>query len=374
MSGPDELSQALERLVTLGQSPDVNIRPVLLRVVVDMFVRKDRHAPADLAQFEAIALHLIEDADPEARRIVADKLSRHPATPRALLDRLIAEQGGTATLVYRHAALGADALTAAACWGVGEVAEAIAGRPGLTPATVAALAERPEAAVVLALASNDGSDLDRPTVQKLVRRSRDDAALARRLAARAADPLDIAPLFHLVDGEQRAAIIEAARRSELGKRQWGRLDGTTAAALERMDRLMRAGDRDGFETALCSALGLDGARLLPLIGDEGGEGLALALAAAGAPPDLAARIFILGDARIGRSVAKVRTLTHIVEALSAHAARRLIDAIVGGPGEGRRRAAPQATQPVPRRVDHAAGLETAVPRREAVPAPIRRRL
>ncbi len=370
MSDPDELPQALESLVALGQSPDVNIRPVLLRVVVDMFVRKDHHAPSDLAQFEAIALHLFEDADPEARLIVADKLSRHPATPRVLLDRFAAEHGEVATRVFQHAAMDPEALTAAATWGDLDVARAIAARSTLPAAVVTALAERPEAEIANILAGNTGAFLDRTTVQKLARRARGDAGLAQVLAGRACDPLDLAPLFPLVDADTRADIIEATLRSELGRRQWGRLDGTTAADLERMDRLMRAGDRDGFETALCAALNVDGGRLLPLIADEGGEVLALALAAAGMSPELAARIFILGDPRIGRSVDKVRALTQIVETVSAHAARRLIDAMMGGHVDGKRRTA-SPVQPAPRRVEHA---EVAVPRREPVAIPIRRRV
>ena len=224
MSAPDELPQALERLVTLGQSPDVNIRPVLLRVVVDLFVRKEHHAPADLAQFEAIALHLIEDADPQARLIVAEKLSRHPATPRALLNRLIAEQGEVAARVFRFATLDAETLTAAATWSDSGVAEAIAARPDLPPATVTALADRPEGAVAHVLSRNTGSELDRLTFQKLARRAKGDATLAGWLVGRAGNPIDLAPLFPLVDaappGRGRGGRRGLGRSSPPGSSSW----------------------------------------------------------------------------------------------------------------------------------------------------------
>ncbi len=370
MSAPDELPVALERLVALGQSPDVNIRPVLLRVVVDMFVRKEHHAPADLQQFATIVSHLLDDADPDARLLVADKLSRHPATPRILLDRFVAEQGLLACTVYRHAELDDETLGAAAAWGGVEVATALAGRPGLTPSVVTALVERPENAVLCELARNADATLDRASFQKLARRARTDDELAALLARRAADPLDLAPLFHLVGAEQRQAIIEASRRSELGKRQWGRLDGTTAAALDQMDRLVRCGERDAFETLLSRALGIKGDHLIPLLHDPGGEALALALTAAGATPDMAARVFILGDPRIGHSVAKVRALVHIVETLSAHAARRLIDAMAGS-AESRRRNSVVARQPAPaRRIEQAASSDAIPARRDVQPSPI----
>ena len=55
----DDLRQSLERLVKLGQTPDVDIRPVLLRVLVDLFVCKVQHAQADLDQFEDMMQHLL---------------------------------------------------------------------------------------------------------------------------------------------------------------------------------------------------------------------------------------------------------------------------------------------------------------------------
>ncbi len=339
MSGHDEFPVALERLVALGQSPDVNIRPVLLRVVVDMFVHKAHHAPADLKQFEVIVSHLLDNADAEARLVVAEKLARHSATPPALLERFIADRESIAAKVYAHASLDESTLTDAAAWSPAEIALAVAGRTDLPTGTIAALADRPEPAISRQLAANGSAVLDRPIFQQLVRRAKADTALARLLAGRAADPIDLAPLFPIVGPEQRQAVIEAARRLELGRRQWKRLDGATAETLAHMDRLMLRGDREAFETALAAALGTDGQVLGALLNEDSGEILALALAAVGASPEQAARVFIVGDPRIGRSVARVRALTHIVETVSTHAARRLIGAITGGLDEAPRRPA-----------------------------------
>ncbi|WP_131194264.1 DUF2336 domain-containing protein [Lichenihabitans psoromatis] len=371
MPAIDDLPVALERLVALGQSPDVNIRPVLLRVVVDMFVRKQHHAPEDLKQFVTIVSHLLDNADAEARLIVAEKLSRHPATPRALLDRFIAEQGRIALQVYEHAVLDDETLTAAATWGTTDVAAGVAGRRALTSRTIAALAERPEAVVLCRLAANRSVTLDRAVFQHLVRRAKadPDSALGQLLALRESDPIDLAPLFSIVDTDRRHAIIEAARRLDLGKRQWGRLDGTTAASLAHMDRLVMCGERDAFESSLSRALGIEGTSLLTLMHEEGGEVLALALAAVGASPEMAARVFILGDPRIGRSVGKVRALTRIVEIVSPNAARRLIAAMASGT-EPLRRTAP-STAAATNRIEQ--GPLEAAPIRRDTPVPQARR-
>lgn len=370
MHKSDDLPVALARLVALGQSPDVNIRPVLLRVVVDLFTSKPHHAPSDLQQFSAIVAHLLEEADADTRIIVAEKLAKHPATPRDLLERLAAQQTAIAAMVYAHAALDDATLLAAASWGAEAIAAVLASRDDLPATVVAALADRPEAGVLHALAANAGVTFDRPTFQHLVRRARQDRDLAARLIDREADAIDLAPLFPLVPSAQRQVIVDAARRLDLGRRQWGRIDGATAETLARLDRLVLRGERDAFEMGLGDALGLDTRALTALLHDDSGEILALALAAAGASPDMAARAFILGDPRIGRSVDKVRSLTAIVANLSQHAARRLINAMTSDSAETHRRPATAGTvAPAPRR--HEGVVSEPVIRRET-PVPVRR--
>jgi hypothetical protein len=233
------------------------------------------------------------------------------------------------------------------------VASSVATRRELPVATVTALADRPEATILRQLAANAAISLERPIFQHLARRAKSDPdpELARLLVKRAVDPIDLAPLFAIVSADQRQAIIEAARRLELGKRQWGRLDGATGATLAHMDRLVLCGERDGFELALSMALGIESGALIGLLHDEGGEILALALAAVGASPEMAARVFILGDPRIGHSVSKVRALIQIVETVSPHAARRLISAMTSRGSDTIRRSAYAKLAPPARRAD-----------------------
>lgn len=367
MGIPDDLPVALERLVVLSQLPNVNIKPVLLRVVVDMFLRKEHHAPADLAQFETIVSHLLTEADADARMLVADKLSRHGATPRALLEQLGADKAAIAEKIYEHAELGEETLrTAASLTGVA-VAAAVARRRDLSPAVVAILVDRPELDILRDLVGNPAVTFDRPSMQKLVRRARHDHDLAAALVRRASDVLDLAPLYPMLDPEQRQAVIDATRRQDLGRRPPKPIDPPEPVTFERMDRLIRCGERDGFDAMLCAALGLEGARFAPLLHDDGGDILALALAAVGMPPDMAARVFILGDPRIGRSLPRVRALVRIVATVAPHAARRLVGAMAGGMPEPERRPRPVPAPSVPVRRPEAQPVAAQAPRRE-VPA------
>ncbi|WP_237476927.1 DUF2336 domain-containing protein [Lichenibacterium dinghuense] len=324
----DDLRGSLERLVRLGRTPNVDIRPVLLRVLVDMFVRRLHHAPGDLAQFEDMIGRLLDDADAEVRSAVADKLAGHPATPRSLVDRFLGGDDATAAPMLARAAVGGGAMLHAAGWGRPALALAVASRPDLSPDVVSSLVERPEREVLLAVAENMAAPVGIDVFRYLVRRARDDAALGSALLKRDAPASERAPLFLFADSADRAAIILAARRDDLGPDMGRtRLTPEETAALERIERAVMAPDRDGFDTALATALNIRLDDVWRLIDDPKGEPLALALAAVGASPELAARVFILSGPAIGHSVMAVRTLTALVEGMPRRTAARLVAAM-----------------------------------------------
>ncbi len=328
MDQGDGLGDSLERLVRLGRRPGLDMRPVLLRVLVDMFVGKAHHAPNDLVQFEDMIQRLLDDADAEVRQVVAEKLAGHPEAPRGLLDRFLAEGGPIAAPVLRHAALDADTLLGAAAWGTTAMALGVAERQFLEQPVVGSLADRPEREVLLALASNPSASIDRDTFRYLARRARDDADLGRALLARDGHATERAPLFLLANSDGRSAIMLAVRREDLGPDTLHpHLAPAETAALTRVEQAVLSPDRDGFDTALAAALGIRLEDAWRLIDDPKGEPLALALAAIGASPELAARIFILSGPAIGHSVMAVRTLTALVDSMPRRTAARLVAAM-----------------------------------------------
>ena len=353
MATGDDPHRSLERLVALGQSPEVNIRPVLLRVLVDLFVRKPHHSPADLAQFEEITQRLLDEADEETRLIVAGKLARHPAMPQALVDRFLAEQGQIAASVLEHAPVAPERLAAAAAWGTPDMALAVAHRPDLDAQLVRTVAERPEREVLLALLRNHAAPVDRSLFQYLVRRAREDEDLCRAVLGRPdAPPADLAPLFMLATRDQRASILLALRRDDLGPETLRpRLTEAQQAALLRVERSLLFPDTDSFDVALAAALGLAATEVWRIIDDPRGEPLAVALAAIGASAGLAARVFILSGPAIGHSVMAVRSLTLMVEDLGMRTAARLVAAMTGTAGRSARPATARAEVGARRRND-----------------------
>ena len=368
MPRSDDLPAALARLVMGHQNAEAEIRPLLLRIVVDLFVQKRHHAPADLRIFEAIVGPLLTDADTATRRRLVEMLFDHPATPAALLERLMDDESLIATDLYRHASFEEAELLAAAATGPAIVAASVAQRTDLSVHVVQALVARPEPRVATALADNAAIAFQPADLKAMVARARCDRNLAERLAASIADPLAVAPLFPLLSQRQRRRMIEAVRRLDLGRRPWGRPDSVTAAVFVRLNQLALAGEWDGFDDALCLAVGHRSGALRPLLHESGGDVLALALAAIGATADLAARIFILGEPSIGRSVPAVRRLTTLVDTLAPTAARRLLEAMLGEEADARRPAKDtppaidrrvEAVQPTQRRV-----IVEASPRRQ----------
>ncbi|MCW6507512.1 DUF2336 domain-containing protein [Lichenifustis flavocetrariae] len=324
----DDLPATLDRLVNLGRTPDVNIRPVLLRVLVDLFVSKPTHGPEAVRQFEEIVSRLLQEADDTARLIVAEKLANHAQTPPALLRHLMADRGAIAAKILSCAVLDAQTLQAAGALGAPEMALAVASRSDLDGATIRALAERPEPEIVAALVDNSALTIDPGLYRYLVRRGRDNKALARKLLKRHGDPAELGALFLAADRKQRADILMAMRRHDLGLPRSEPVAGAEAA-LAQISRVVLLPGMDGLDLILCQALNLPAPLAEQIIDDTTGEPMAVALAALGASPELAARVFILGPPTIGHVYATVKSLVGLVETLSPGIARRLMASMTG---------------------------------------------
>lgn len=333
-----DLPDPLEQLIVFGQRSDAKIRPVLLRVLVDMFVSKPNHGPAELQQFEEIMVHLLDDADDETRLAVAEQLSKHPLTPRALLDRFVAERSGIAAKVLAHAGLDPRTLSAAAVFGTALMAEAVARRPDIDAAVVRSLAERPEIEVLCALVENKAAPVDRPLLRYLARRAQSHPQLAARLLERG-DTAETVSLFLVAGRAQRAELIAGARRQDLGSASRPAIFQSSPETLAAIRRAANVPGLDGLDVTLAGALQCTAEKVARLVDDAQGEPLALILAALGVPSEVAARIFILGDPTIGRSYSKVRRLVDIVATVPARAASKLVAAMIGRSTEEPRRSA-----------------------------------
>jgi len=78
----------LDSLVDLACRDGVDIRPILLRVLTDLYVQKPAHSADEEAQYVELTLRLIDAVDSATRATVIARLSVYPNAPEAILEKL----------------------------------------------------------------------------------------------------------------------------------------------------------------------------------------------------------------------------------------------------------------------------------------------
>ncbi|MDB5649448.1 MAG: hypothetical protein JWL62_968 [Hyphomicrobiales bacterium] len=329
----DFMSDALQKLAAGGLNEDGATRPVLLRVLTDLFVMRPMHTQDELRQFLEIAMRVVGDAGDAEIEHVARQLCDHQDAPVALIDRLI-ERGGPGALLLlarcRH--VSTLAIDTAALLGTREAAMAIAQRSDLDPALVKTLAMRGESEVLHVLAANETAPIGSDALKVMVEQGRTDHDLAALLCARMPHHAEVASLFLQATSKQRAVMIAQAKRAageENIKVDWAEPARTAdarrieAAALER--------DNAAFIAALTDACQCEEATMRAIVADRGGEPLAIALRAVGLSATIATRIFLFADENISHSFGKVSMLTRLAATISQEVAEQILRAMVGSP-------------------------------------------
>jgi len=338
MSLSGDLLEPFRGLMALGKREELELRPVLLRVLTDMFVAQPTHSRDEIKQFEAIVLGLVGHADQQTRDMIAAKLARFGATPPSVVERLVADGGTAAAEFLAHSSLvGHDRLVAAALDGEESLAVAIARRPDLDEELVRLLAARPEIAVARALMENFAAPVVEDVAAGLVERGRSDPELGAALCRRIDNASLLSPLFLRASPRMRADIILAARRADFiikTRQPRGAGDALIAGELERaaMD-----GDAPLFTAILARGLGVTLSLAHEIVADPHGEPLALAMSALRVSADASARIFMMvPDPEIAHSASLVRALTQLSIDVAPGAARAIIAAMAGAPRSERR--------------------------------------
>jgi uncharacterized protein (DUF2336 family) len=83
----------LDGLVDLACRDGVDIRPTLIRVLTDLYVQKPSHSADEETQYVELAFGLLDTVDDATRAAVATSLSKYPAAPKAILDKLGSRPG-----------------------------------------------------------------------------------------------------------------------------------------------------------------------------------------------------------------------------------------------------------------------------------------
>ncbi|MDP4021762.1 hypothetical protein Q8W71_03915 [Methylobacterium sp. NEAU 140] len=319
----------LSGLIELSRIEHLDLKPVILRVQTDLFLRAASRDRAESEIFESLACGLIPTVDDDTARIVAEKLAPFPETPPAVLEALAARGGQARAAVVAGAPnLGPALIEAALAAGDG-LAARLAARPGLHREAVEELARDGLPEVDRALAGNLGITLRGTALAQLVGRGRGAVDLARALLVRPdLSAADLAPLYLHADPIRREAI--------------GRTVEATAALRpcpppprglgEALTALSSAHDVPGFVAALADGLGLPH-EFLAAMPDPGAryDLLTLGLRAAGLHEEEAVYIFLTLNQGVARSAERVAGLVRLFRTVSRPAARDLVAAILDRP-------------------------------------------
>ncbi len=301
----------------------------VLVTVVEQFVAHAGYRADDLRQFARLAGDLLALVDDEVAAAVAEPLCRHPETPRSLVLRLLERGGAPARIALRiAAATPQNLLCAFAERGPIEMAVAVAGRPDLSRELVARLLARGDPRLLRALAANPELRLDPPTLKLLTEAARDDFVVARELLGRNPPGGVSEALFLFATREERAIILVSACRTAM-------LAGATEAPqrreelAEEFEALAIGEDQEWLVAALAAALEARKDRVRAILSDEGGEPLALALAALGVPLERATRILLAVRQPYSFDVARIRALRDLIAATPYRAAASIVAAMTG---------------------------------------------
>jgi len=182
----------------------------------------------DRCAAEASLTLLLDDPSPLVRMAMAEALSMSPNAPSQVVAALAGDQPDIASLVIARSPVLSDAdLIDRVATAPGAVQRAIAGRPHVSIALSAAIAEVADASAVKALVDNPGARIADLSLARIAERLGDDPAvrgalLARRdltadirhlLVKRAGAALGSSPLLIALMGEKRAERVtrEACR-------------------------------------------------------------------------------------------------------------------------------------------------------------------
>jgi uncharacterized protein (DUF2336 family) len=151
----------------------------------------------ELVPAEGLMLKLLDDRSPLVRRALADALAASSAAPAPVIIALAADQPQIAAAVYALSPLLIDAdLVEGVATGGDAVQAAIASRAVLPSAVAAALAELGNAEACQILAENDGAEIAPLSIDRMVERFADVAAIRDALLER--DDLPAATRQNLV--------------------------------------------------------------------------------------------------------------------------------------------------------------------------------
>lgn len=310
----------LEGLFDLDRK-GVDIRPTLLRVLTDQYVRSSAHTPDEHRHYTELAMRLLNETDTATRAAVSARLAPHGFVPHQVVLQLARDEVEVAEPVLLHS----PRLTQADC-------EAIVLERGNAHAAVLARRTTPFAAAAPGIATA-AAVLDAPTGAD---------------PSKAPEPHELCELFFAAGSPERRLIL-----LNLDYAIWS--PGAPPAPMQRSDiwRIETAALRHHTSTVMRElerSLGISLQQSRRIVDDELGEPIVAAAKAMALPADVLQRIVLFMNPRVGQSVDRVYELSTLYNEISVDAARRLVAIMRAAEAEPTERK-PREPRPIARSIE-----------------------
>lgn len=275
------------------------MRPVLLRVLTDLYVQEAEHGPSERVRFAELACRLLDAVDAGTRAAVAERLAPHRATPPAVAAQLARDEIAVAGPILRRSpALSEAELHSILDSRSAAHAAAIAEREALPPSVAARLGLKHTQAAMPAKQRMTGPQTD-PAVTR---------ALARR--------------FLIARHEERQLILTALPACPPGGDE-ERLRRTGRGLHEKLERAALRHRIAEFAALLRDHAGLPRDIAMRVAAEPSGEPLAAFCRALQMPFGMASRILLFLNSGSGGSVERVFAHAANYEAIRPQNALRL---------------------------------------------------
>jgi hypothetical protein len=251
---------SLDGLAELSKRTGVDIRPTLLRVITDLYLRKPTHGEKEEAEYTRMALRLIDHVDAKTRAMIAGKIAGYPNAPAAVRQRLLKD----------HIVLKAPEEPAK------ETAKDKTAKPASKP----------------------------PSKSK-------------------ADALELSELFFACNAEERRLILLNLSYAPIVPADPINA-AAAQSAIQSLEAAALTHQTERFARELGQVLSISRIQALRLTNDPGGEPIVVAAAALRMPAAVLQRILLCLNPAISRSVQRVYDLTLLHEELKAASALRLV--------------------------------------------------
>ncbi len=271
-----------EGFTDLGLRSGAEMRPVLLRVLTDLYVQRLRHTADEERHYSELALRLLDVVDVPTRIAVATRLARHLAPPLPVLRRLAGD--------------------------LPEVAAPLRPHPLLQPPTSANEAAPLSAAA--AGAADDGVD------------GENTFDLASGMIDRATAG-ELNELFFAADANERRLILLSV--DVVVPAEAGRVGVSRDPSIgQRLEAAALSRSHEDFAHQLALALHIAREQAQRIVRDDLGEPVVVAAKALGLARDVLYRILLFLNPAVGHSVERVHGLAALYHEMTAAAAADMV--------------------------------------------------